>query len=101
MFTTPTITKYRLKLSSKNQLTLPKSFVQTMGFNSGDYVSFVIQNDKTATIQNDIDNINELFGSLNQYIPKHLKNLTSDQLKVIYEDGKSDYYKSKFSSNAK
>lgn len=99
MFKTPTNANFRIKLSSKRQATFPKEFTDRMGFKLGGYINISFNDNKEAILRNDLDLIQNLGGSLQNYIPNHLKELTPEQLEKIAEATKVEYFKSKFLRN--
>jgi hypothetical protein len=91
---------YKLKISSKNQVTIPVALLKELDID----VSKTSQNSllivKTIhgeyQIVNPIEELKKLQGSLE--VPKQFKNLTNEELEALIEKGKTEFIKDKYGS---
>jgi bifunctional DNA-binding transcriptional regulator/antitoxin component of YhaV-PrlF toxin-antitoxin module len=93
---------YTLKISSKNQVTIPVALLKDLGIKKSknkekttDYLLVVKNLQGKYEIVNPFEILRDLQGSLQA--PKHLQNLSDEELENLIEKAKTAHIKSKYS----
>jgi bifunctional DNA-binding transcriptional regulator/antitoxin component of YhaV-PrlF toxin-antitoxin module len=91
---------YKLKLSSKNQVTIPVALLKAldidMSKNSQNSLLIVRTIHGEYQIVKPIEELKKLQGSLEA--PKQFKNLTDEELEELIEKGKTEFIQDKYGS---